>query len=81
MMCPLGAALFLMSATRFSDSQHLIVGCGMAFSAGVFVCIALSDLLPEMEFHSHHRMRLSVALAVGISLAWAIRLLEAGHVH
>ncbi|MEZ6062466.1 MAG: ZIP family metal transporter [Planctomycetaceae bacterium] len=81
LMCPLGAALFLISASYFTFHQPMIIGCGMAFSAGVFVCISLSDLLPEMEFHSHHRLRLSLALALGVALAWAITFIEPQHLH
>ncbi len=49
-----------------------MVGCGLAFSAGVFLCISLSDLLPELEFHAHDRVVLSLALIAGIALAYAI---------
>ncbi len=79
MMCPLGAALVLLGANRFPGVQQDVSGPALAFSAGVFLCIALSDLLPEMEFHSHHRLRLSLALGLGIAVAWAIRFLEPGH--
>jgi len=57
------------------------VGCSLAFSGGAFICISLSDLLPEMEFHSHNRWSLSTALLLGIGLAWAIRYLEPAHLH
>ena len=30
----------------FGD-QHVALGCALAFAAGVFLCIALADLLPE----------------------------------
>jgi zinc and cadmium transporter len=53
----------------------------LAFSAGVFVCIALSDLLPEVEFHSHDRVPLSASLVLGLVLAWAIGFLEPEHTH
>lgn len=75
-MCPVGAVLFLTGIRRFPGLQQELAGSAMAFSAGVFLCIALSDLLPEMEFHSHHRLRLSAVLFLGIFTAWAIR-----HVH
>ncbi|MEO2031422.1 MAG: ZIP family metal transporter [Planctomycetaceae bacterium] len=81
MMCPLGAALVLLGANRFPGLQQELAGAAMAFSAGVFLCIALSDLLPEMEFHSHHRLRLSLALGLGVATAWAIRFLEPAHNH
>jgi zinc and cadmium transporter len=57
------------------------VGGALAFSAGVFVCIALSDLLPEVEFHSHDRVPLSLAFLAGLVLSWAIGFLEPEHSH
>jgi zinc and cadmium transporter len=40
------------------------------------VCIATSDLLPELQFHRHDRAALSIALVAGIALAWSTVLLE-----
>ncbi|MBD3674142.1 MAG: ZIP family metal transporter [Planctomycetaceae bacterium] len=81
MMCPLGALAFVLGVNHFEGSQTLVIGGALAAAAGVFICISLSDLLPEMEFHSHNRMRLSTALVVGILLAWGIGFLEPGHAH
>jgi len=81
MMCPLGALLFFLGVQQFSDNQHVIIGCALAFSAGVFICISLGDLLPEMEFHSHNRFRLSFVLLLGIALAYGIGFIEPGHAH
>jgi zinc and cadmium transporter len=80
-LCPIGATAFLLGVRTAGDVSHTIVGCSLAFSAGAFICIALADLLPEMEFHSHDRWRLSIALLLGIALAWAIRFLEPAHLH
>jgi len=66
---------------EFSGYQSLIVGCALAVSAGVFLCIALGDLLPEMEFHSHNRVQLTAALIAGITLGWGIHLLDPAHTH
>lgn len=81
LMCPAGAILFLVGIRGFPGWQSYGVGAALAFSAGVFLCIALSDLLPEMEFHAHNRLRLSVALGAGILCAFLITLLETGHAH
>lgn len=81
MMCPLGAFLFVAGIERFSGYQQVIVGCSLAFAAGVFLCISLGDLLPEMEFHSHNRLPLSAALIAGIMAAWLIRYIEPPHLH
>lgn len=78
LMCPLGALLFLAGVKQFGADQNYVVGCALAFSAGVFLCISLGDLLPELELHSHHRVRLSIALLLGVALAWGI---EQTHSH
>ena len=76
MMCPIGAALFMLGIRQFSGMQETVVCSVLAFSAGVFLCIALSDLLPEMEFHAHNRFRLTVALTAGVLLAYGVAMLE-----
>lgn len=81
MLVPLGIVLFHLGLRSMSAQQNLFVGTALAFSAGVFVCIALSDLLPEVQFHSHDRVRLSLALIVGLVAAWAIGFLEPEHTH
>ncbi len=78
LMCPLGAALFLSGVEQVTTHQHAVIGAALAFAAGVFLCISLGDLLPELELHSHNRLRLSAALIVGVALAWAI---EQTHSH
>jgi len=79
--CPLGVAMFFLGFERFTDHQAAIVGCALAFSAGVFLCISLADLLPELEFHAHDRLKLSLALLVGVAIAYAIGIVEPEHAH
>ena len=81
LMCPLGAAAFYFGLQQFGPSQDVILAAALAFSAGVFLCISLSDLLPEVQFHSHDRARLSLALLVGVGLAYGIGYLEPAHTH
>lgn len=81
LMCPLGALLFWAGANQGDQWATNLAGWGLAFSAGVFLCISLSDLLPEMEFHSHNRIPLSAALLLGIAAAAAIGFLEGEHAH
>ena len=75
---PLGAAFFYFGASQFADTHGAVLGCSLAFCAGSFLCIASSDLLPELQFHSHDRFKLSVMLVAGLSLAILIKGLEAG---
>jgi len=81
LMCPLGALLFVLGVHQMGELQHVVIGCALAFSAGVFLCISLSDLLPELEFHTHDRLKLSVSLVLGVLLAFAIGFLEPAHIH
>lgn len=80
MMCPLGAIIFYMGLKGL-PYQDVLLGAALAFSAGVFLCISLSDLLPEVQFHSHDRLWLSLCLLCGVTIAWAIGFLEQGHMH
>ena len=77
LITPLGVALFYLTSV---GSAEPLVGLGqvLGFSAGAFICIATSDLLPELQFHHHDRTQLSLALVAGIALAWATGFLEAG---
>jgi zinc and cadmium transporter len=80
-MVPVGAFLVVFFGSQGGHLGGSIAGWGLAFSAGVFLCISLSDLLPEMEFHSHHQVPLTVSLLLGVALAWAIGFLEPTHLH
>lgn len=81
LMCPLGALLFYFGVDVVSDSRNHLVAVALAFSAGAFICIALSDLLPEVHFHSHDRGKLTLAFLLGISLAYAIGSVEPAGIH
>lgn len=81
LMCPIGAALFLGGIEFIAGAEASLVGHALAFSAGVFLCISLSDLLPEIEFHTHDSLRLFASLIAGILLAWLIGWLEPGTWH
>jgi zinc and cadmium transporter len=81
LMCPLGALLFYFGVDVVSDSRNHLVAAALAFSAGAFICIALSDLLPEVHFHSHDRGKLTLAFLLGIALAYAIGTVEPAGIH
>jgi zinc and cadmium transporter len=81
LMCPLGALGFWIGIRQLGGAQQTVIGCALAFSAGVFLCISLGDLLPEVQFHSHDRLKLSACLLFGVALAWFIRYLEPAGAH
>jgi zinc and cadmium transporter len=75
LIVPLGGAAFALLGLRPEQSQA--VGWALAFSCGAFLCISLSDLLPELQFHQHDRWKLSLALVAGLVLAAGVALAEA----
>lgn len=79
---PLGAVGFLASLRLFGEHQGNLLGIALAMAAGAFLCIAAADLLPEVQFHSHDRVLLTVSLAIGLAIAWGITTMEqASHGH
>jgi len=84
LVCPYGAVLFVLGIGQLGQNASPTVGGALAFAAGVFLCIALADLLPEVEFHSHNRISLSAALLAGVALAYTLGIVEQhshSHVH
>jgi zinc and cadmium transporter len=79
LMCPLGAVVAWQIGRQ--PAQSPLLGAVLGFAAGAFVCISLSDLLPELQFHRHDGAILSVALLGGIALALLIGWLEPAHLH
>jgi len=79
LVSPVGAVLFYFGAGHFAGSDAVFLGSALAFCAGTFLCIASSDLLPELQFHSHDRFKLSVALLAGLTVAVLIKQLEIDH--
>lgn len=80
-MCPLGAVVFCYGLGGLASSQPLILGCALGFAGGIFLCISLADILPELQFHQHDRGLLSVTLLFGVLLAYAIGFVEPDHHH
>ena len=81
LLCPLGALLFFLGVNQSGVEQAYAVGAALAFAAGVFLCIALGDLLPEVHFHRHDRVKLTLAFLLGIALAYALRHFEPAFLH
>ncbi len=79
---PTGVTLFMLGIGQAHTPGRLVLGAALGFSAGTFLCIATSDLLPELQFHAHDRLKLSASLLLGLSLAGTIVLFESStHKH
>ena len=81
MLCPLVALASFWGVGLLGLEEGSVIGYVLAFAAGAFLCIALSDLLPEIHFHSHDRGKLIVSLLVGIGLAYALYYVESSAMH
>ena len=66
---PLGVAFFMGTTAAASGP---VIAAALAIAAGMFLCISLSDLLPELHFHGHDRVALTAALLLGIGAAWGL---------
>lgn len=77
--CPVGALAFYFGATSFAPGSS-VLGWGLTISAGFFIGIALADLLPEVAFHDHDRVKLTATFLLGIAIAVGIENLP-GHSH
>ncbi len=76
-MIPLGVLFFQIGLGQLRPQAAAgWTAVALAFSAGTFLCIALSDLLPELQFHSHDRLKLSISLVAGFCLMAGTSLIE-----
>ena len=80
LVIPLGVMLFVVGADLASNAATFTT-LALAFSAGTFICIAASDVLPELQFHKHDRIAMTCMLVVGLVIAWGSGLLEEGGHH
>jgi zinc and cadmium transporter len=79
---PVGAFALVTGLQLLGGHEGDLLGVAMALAAGAFICIAAADLLPEVQFHSHDRLLLTTALAVGLAIAWGITIVERStHAH
>lgn len=77
MMIPMGVAMFFLGVGQLNPGTSAgLTAIALAFSAGTFLCIALSDILPELQFHSHDRIEMSLALLAGIGLMMGASAIE-----
>jgi zinc and cadmium transporter len=75
LMVPLGALLYV--AAREVVHTESFTAFALAASAGTFLHLALSDILPDLHRRADSRLRLSGLLLVGVATMWALRLVHA----
>jgi len=70
-MVPAGAALYLV--VRGLVNAPSFTALALAASAGTFLHLALSDILPDLHRRGGSKLKLSAALLVGVSVMWLLR--------
>lgn len=78
LVTPVGALLFFLGGGHVVAEHPDWLGAALAFCAGTFLYISAADLLPELQFHRHDRVPLSLALLAGVGIALLI--VRFGHV-
>ena len=82
LLCPVVMLVtFFMAGLVFDWQNQPIVGYVLVFVAGAFLCIALSDLLPEIQFHTHDRGKLTLSLLLGLGFAFALFYIDSFVIH
>jgi zinc and cadmium transporter len=74
-MVPLGAGLYVL--LRELVHTESFTALALAASAGTFLHLALSDIIPDLHRRADSRLRLSGLLLMGVSAMWALRLVHA----
>jgi zinc and cadmium transporter len=76
-MVPVGALVCWWTSSEMDQgNEKLFIGAALAVSAGTFLFIALSDLLPEVQFHRHDRLPLFSLLVAGVVFMGFVAYLE-----
>ncbi len=77
LMVPIGAGLYV--GVRQVVRVESFTAYALAASAGTFLHLSLSDILPDLHRRAGSKWRLSGALLAGIAVMWALRALNHGH--
>ena len=77
LLCPIVAVSAYFIGVSFEEYfTHRYVGIFLSFATGTFLCIALSDLLPEIQFHRHDKGWLALMLLLGLCFSLALFFVE-----
>ncbi len=77
LMVPAGAGIYML----LRDAVHAerFTSLALAVSAGTFLHLALSDILPDLHRSGASKWRLSAAMVAGLAVMGALTLLRHGH--
>jgi zinc and cadmium transporter len=75
LMVPLGAGLYVV--LRELVHTESFTGLALAVSAGTFLHLSLSDIIPDLHRRGASRLRSSGALLLGVAAMWGLRMFHA----
>lgn len=81
LVTPAGVVIGLFLGLGDESHTPAWLGPALGFAVGMFLCVSLCDLLPELQFHHHDRILLTVALLLGLGVAWIAGLFHHHHHH
>jgi zinc and cadmium transporter len=77
LMVPVGAGLYLL--LRELVEVETFTSFALAASAGTFLHLSFSDILPDLHRRGRSRWQLMGAIALGLAVMWALRFLHHSH--
>ncbi len=77
LMVPLGVLIFLL--LRQAVHAEKFTSLALAASAGTFLHLSLSDILPDLHRRGESKWRLSAAMVAGVAAMGALTLVRPGH--
>jgi zinc and cadmium transporter len=77
LMVPVGAGIYVL--LRQAIHVERFTSIALAASAGTFLHLSLSDILPDLHRRGESKWRLSAALVAGVALMAALTLLRDAH--
>ncbi len=75
-VCPLLTFLTMFVLYRFSETAEHMIGYVLSIVAGLLICLALGDLLPEARQHQHDKWWILLAFLLGLIVAMLLIILE-----
>jgi zinc and cadmium transporter len=79
LMVPIGASAYLV--LRALVHVETFTSAALAASAGTFLHLSLSDIVPDLHRRGVARFAMSLAMVAGLALMGALTLLRHGHAH
>lgn len=76
MVCPLMTFLTMIVLYRFHETAEHMIGYVLSIVAGLLICLALGDLLPEARQHQHDKWLILLAFLLGLVVVFVITMLE-----